>query len=201
MFEELRTAVDRANLRVSLGFSPDDFVILFMGNEFGRKGLKGLLEALAAFGKSTVKLLVVGGGDVRAYGKFAAELGIAGNVRFMGSVPSPENLYLAADAFVLPTLYEPFGIVILEAMAAGVPVITSRLSGATEGMKDRHHALLLERPASVEELVETVGLLRKDETVRQNLIVAGLEKAKEFSWDKIARRVLAVYDDVRREQV
>ncbi len=198
LFKALRTRVDRSGQRMSLGFSPDDFVLLFVGNEFGRKGLKTLLQSLAALNDRKLRLLVVGGGDRQAYERRTAELGIMDNVSFMGNIPAPETMYLVADAFVIPSLYEPFGIVILEAMAAGVPVITSKSCGASEGMTDREHLLLLENPASVEELTEAIGLLSRDETMRRKLIAAGVEKAKEFSWDRIARKVLSVYEDVRR---
>jgi UDP-glucose:(heptosyl)LPS alpha-1,3-glucosyltransferase len=198
LFEMLRTQVDRPSKRKSLGFSPDDFVLLFVGNEFGRKGLKALLQSLVALDDRNVQLLVVGSGNQQSYRRFATELGIATGVHFAGNIPSPEAMYLVADAFVLPSLYEPFGLVVLEAMAAGVPVITSKATGAVEGMLNRRHALLLEYPASVEELLEAVRLLKGDESLRKHLIASGFEKAKEFTWGKVAQRTLGIYDDVQR---
>jgi UDP-glucose:(heptosyl)LPS alpha-1,3-glucosyltransferase len=197
LFEGLRDRTCRSDVRSSVGFTQDHFVLLFVGNEFGRKGLGVLLRAMSALGDQRVRLLVVGGGDQKRYAKLAGHLGVAQRVRFLGSVSAPESLYLAADSFVLPSLYEPFGIVILEAMAAGVPVITSKLCGATEEMQHRRHVLHLEDPTSVEELSEAIRLLIRDESVRKMLADAGREKAKEYSWERIAQEMLGVYNWVR----
>jgi UDP-glucose:(heptosyl)LPS alpha-1,3-glucosyltransferase len=198
LFERVRSEGNRDGIRASLDLPEDKYVLLFVGNEFGRKGLQVLLGALSALEDQCAYLLVVGGDDQERYRRLAADLGIADQVSFVGSIPNPENLYAAADAFVLPTLYEPFGIAIIEAMAAGVPVITSKACGAIEGMQHRQHVLHLENPTSVDELAEAIRLLRRDDTLRKKMIASGLEKARELSWDRIAQRVIAVYNDVKR---
>ena len=197
-FERLRSEESKTAIRLRLGLSNDRFVLLFVGNEFERKGLHVLLRAVKALGDQSAYLLVVGAGDQGAYGKLASDLGISNQVGFAGSIPNPEKLYMAADVFVLPTLYEPFGIVVLEAMAAGIPVITSQACGATEGMRHQEHVLFLENPTFVEELVEAVRLLRRDDNLREKMIAAGLERAREFSWDRVAQRVAEIYNEVRR---
>ncbi|MBM2841786.1 MAG: hypothetical protein HW412_2314 [Bacteroidetes bacterium] len=198
LLQELPDNKKRMEVRSRLGLSQSDFVLLFVGNEFGRKGLGVLLNAMKALRDKSLRLLVIGGGDQNAYARRASELGIADRVSFLGSVSNPETMYIAADAFVLPALYEPFGIVILEAMGAGVPVITSKSCGATEGMQHRRHVLHLDDLTSPEKLAEAIRMLRRDEVLRRTLIAAGVEKAKEFSWDRIARMMLAVYDEARR---
>jgi glycosyltransferase involved in cell wall biosynthesis len=107
---------------------------------------------------------------------------------------------MAADLFVLPAIYEPFGIVVLEAMAAGVPAVVSRSCGAAEGMRHRHDLVLLEENGSVEELVEAIREVRQDESLRRTMSEAGKIKAREFSWDLIATKMLGIYSEVMRSQ-
>ncbi len=120
----------RDPVRAKWGIPSDATLFLFVGAGFARKGLAVALQALAA----TDGWLLVAGGDKRA-GRFAAqarELGIADRVVFAGPQREVWPLYLAADAFVLPTVYDPFPNAILEALACGLPVITSTSCGAAE---------------------------------------------------------------------
>jgi UDP-glucose:(heptosyl)LPS alpha-1,3-glucosyltransferase len=197
VFERLRKQTNRTELRSKVGCSRDDFLLLFVGNEFGRKGLRVVLQSLRALDDRRVRLLVVGNGDRARYSRLALDLGVVDNVHFVGSVPGPEDLYFAADAFVLPSIYEPFGIVVLEAMAAGVPVITSRLCGATEEMRHRQHVFHLADPTSIEELTEAIRVLMRDETLRKTLIDEGSEKVRDYSWDNVAHEMLSVYNEIR----
>jgi UDP-glucose:(heptosyl)LPS alpha-1,3-glucosyltransferase len=199
MFDQLRSKVDRPALRSSVGCSQDDFLVLFVGNEFGRKGLRVVIRSVRALSDRRVRLLVVGAGDRERYSQFAVELGVGGNVLFLGGVPGPEDLYCAADAFVLPSLYEPFGIVVLEAMAAGVPVITSKMCGATERM-NHNQVLHLEDPTSVDEVTAALRLLKRDEHLRRTLIEEGGKAVREFAWNRIAQKVLNVYHEVKGSQ-
>jgi UDP-glucose:(heptosyl)LPS alpha-1,3-glucosyltransferase len=186
------------NTRRQLGISDCDKVLLFVGNEFGRKGLGTVLEAMARLAAPEVRLLVAGSGNIRAYERFAAALRVAGKVTFLGGVENPEKLFDAVDLFVFPTLYEPFGMVILEAMAAGVPVITSGNCGAVEGMEHGRHGVFLDDPTSAGGLAEWIRTLLFDEELRQKLSAAGRTKAGEFCWDSVADKTLEVLRCMRR---
>ena len=199
-FERLASDNVRPRIRKEFGLREDDFVLLFVGNEFSRKGLDVLISVLRGLANKHVHLLVAGGGNRAGYARLAADAGVAGQVKFVGSSSNPEPIYMAADMFVLPAIYEPFGIVVLEAMAAGVPVVVSRVCGAAEGMLHRHDLFLLEDHGSVEELVEAIRQVRQDETLRRTMSEAGRIKAKEFSWDLIATKMLGVYSEVMRSQ-
>ena len=131
---------------------------LFMGTGFERKGLVHLLRALPDAGEQM--WLVVAGRDAEAdsYRALARSLGIAERVRFLGPVPQPDLLYAAADVLVLPTLYEPFSNACLEAMACGLPVVTTRAAGVSELLPDRLDSLTL--PAASDHATLTATLRR-----------------------------------------
>jgi len=122
----------RAATRRELGIAPDRLALLFVGSGFERKGLAVLLAALAASG-SDAELIVVGKDKHAArYQAQAERLGLGARVHFLGAQDDPRPYYAAADAFVFPTLYEPFGNVHLEALAMGLPILTSSGAGAAE---------------------------------------------------------------------
>jgi len=112
---------------------PDEaWTVLFVGSGFERKGLGPLLEAFAAIADARSRLVVTGKGDVAHYRSAAARLGIADRTIWTGPRQEVERLYAAADAVALPARYEPFGNVHLEALASGVPVLTSARAGGAE---------------------------------------------------------------------
>jgi UDP-glucose:(heptosyl)LPS alpha-1,3-glucosyltransferase len=122
----------RQGARQQHGIPMEAKLFLFVGSGFERKGLRQLLRALAEL-PSHAYLLVVGKDKrTRHYENLARSLGISGRVRFAGALVDVTGAYAAADAFVLPTLYDPFPNVVLEAMACGLPVVTSTKSGGAE---------------------------------------------------------------------
>ncbi|MCC6347211.1 MAG: glycosyltransferase family 4 protein, partial [Nitrospirales bacterium] len=122
----------RGEVRERLGLREGEKTVLFVGSGFRRKGLGTLLEAFALLQEPHRRLLVAGKGETEAYRELAKERGISGRVVFLGPYREIEGLYAASDLFVLPTLYDPFSNATLEAMASGLPVITSRNNGAAE---------------------------------------------------------------------
>ena len=124
----------RAEIRAMHGIGPEDFVMLFVGMNFGPKGLGPLMEGFAEFRRRepgrAARLLVVGRGPVPEFERRATKLGIRQDVIFAGvQVHGIERYYSAADAFALLSEFETFGMVVLEAMAAGLPVIVSERMG------------------------------------------------------------------------
>ena len=186
----------RIRVRTQAGVRGGDFLLLFIGNEFDRKGLETVLEAMSSMGDRRLRLLVVGDDDSRPYESRAGELGVRGCVGFAGRTAHPEMYYAAADAFVLPTYYEPFGMVIIEAMAAGLPVITSARAGAVEGLVSGKHGLYLEDTLSPDELGRHIRSVMTDGELSAGLSRAGREAARRFSWERIAKETLDVYSDV-----
>jgi glycosyltransferase involved in cell wall biosynthesis len=179
--------------RADAGDSP---YVLFVGSTHERKNLRALLRAYAGLPedlKSSYKLVVAGadawGGDIR---ETIRQCGLAGHVRQTGYVGRAElsALYRGASAFIMPSLLEGFGLPILEAMSAGVPVLTSDCTALSETAGE---AALKVDPQSEAQI--RAGLIRilTDETLRRTLISRGRARVEEFSWRKAARETLAVF--------
>jgi UDP-glucose:(heptosyl)LPS alpha-1,3-glucosyltransferase len=136
-------------LRQRLGLDAGHRVLLFVGSSFGRKGLDCVLDALPAIAAARPDVrLLVGGGDSRRgeYERRARRLGVAALCRFLGPLADAEVAHGAADVFVLPTLYDPFANVTLEALACGAPVITTRHNGASEILTPGRDGAVLDAP-------------------------------------------------------
>jgi UDP-glucose:(heptosyl)LPS alpha-1,3-glucosyltransferase len=145
----------RAAARAEVGVAAEAWVALFAGSGFERKGLATAVEALAALGDRTSRLLVLGKGDTRAYRLLAERLEVAQRIAWLGPRPDVERWYAAADALVLPTLYEPFGNVHLEALAAGLPVVTTTAAGGAEAVSPDSGVVVPPRqPAAVAAALE-----------------------------------------------
>jgi len=103
------------------------------------------------------------------------------------------------DVCVFPSRYEPFGIVLLEAMASGKPVVASKVGGIPFVVEDGKTGLLFER-GNVEVLAEKIIMLLRDEELRKRMGEAGRERAKEFTWDKIAKQTVDLYKEILSKQ-
>jgi len=134
-----RRATSGAALRRELGFAERDTVLLFLGSGYGRKGLDLVLAAVAELAPRApnLKLLVVGyDSEQPRYESRARALGLAERARFLGGRRDTETCYAAADLYVLPTRYDPFANTTLEALASGLPALTSRSNGAHELLEE-----------------------------------------------------------------
>ena len=121
-----------ASTRAELGLPRDAWVILFVGSGFERKGLGPLIEGMARMGDRQARLVVAGKGRTDRYRRAADRLGVGSRIAWLGPRADVERLYAAADVVALPARYEPFGNVHLEALASGVPVLSSAHAGGAE---------------------------------------------------------------------
>jgi UDP-glucose:(heptosyl)LPS alpha-1,3-glucosyltransferase len=159
-FHPDQRARHRAVARTALGIPEGTWTVLFVGSGFERKGLDPLLGALARLPDPASRLVVAGKGDVPRYQRLAARLGVAERVVWMGPVPEVERLYAAADAVALPARYEPFGNVHLEALAAGVPVLTSTHAGGAEVVRAGENGWVVDTVAA-EPIAQGLTALRE----------------------------------------
>lgn len=150
---------DRAEMRRRLDFSPGAKVIVFVANEADRKGLPQLLRAVARLADPALHVLAVGRFDPAPGVRLAGALGLGARVRFPGASAQVAQFYAAADLFALPTQYEAWGLVIIEALACGLPVLTSRLAGAAVAVIEGETGQLLDEPRDEEEIATKLAAL------------------------------------------
>ena len=160
----------RAEVRETLGLKNDDVAVLFAGSGWERKGLRFAIEAIEKSGKE-MRLLVAGRGDKR---KFKSA-----RVQFLDVVQDMPALYGAADIFLLPTIYDPFSNACLEALAAGLPVVTTRANGFSEIMETGVHGTILEDPQNADTISEAL-LLWSDSARREQARQVIRELADRF---------------------
>ena len=181
---------------------PDKF-ILSVGSLEPGKNRTAILTAFAALRKRGAEhRLVVTGQRAWKFGddfQLAEELGLAEDVVFTGYVQPEEMplLYNAADLFVFPSLYEGFGLPVLEAMACGVPVVTSNVSSLPEVAGD---AALLVDPRDEAALAESMERLLRDRKLHAEMARRGRERAAGFSWERAARETIDVYREATGER-
>lgn len=193
----------RVPTRAALGLARNDLALLFVGSGFERKGLSfclgGMAQALSRCPQIPLTLIVAGKGNPRPYLALARTLDLTERVRFVGPWEKIEELYAAADAFVLPTLYDSFANVTLEAAAAGLPVLTSRQNGASELIEDGRSGLIVSSPTELSEIGGKMSELF-DATRRQALGLAAHEMALQFPVCRYARQTIQVYRAIMEEK-
>jgi glycosyltransferase involved in cell wall biosynthesis len=175
---------------------PEVFIFA-VGTLEPRKNVVGLLEAYARLPGPRPPLLIGGGSGWRFSPIFdtVQRLGLQSQVTFRGFVDEDElpRWYNAARLFVFPSLYEGFGLPVLEAMACGTPVITSNAASLPEVVGD---AAVLVRPDDVDGFANAMIRLVNDAALRAELCKRGLERAKIFSWEHAARELVELYREV-----
>jgi UDP-glucose:(heptosyl)LPS alpha-1,3-glucosyltransferase len=139
--------------------------LLFVGTGFERKGLPFAVQTLSRL-PAHVELKVVGKGDVARYQRMAASAGVADRVQFLGKDQDMPLLYQSADVLVHPAIYEPFANVCMEAMASGLPVVTSRINGVSEVIEQGRNGAIVEKPEDIEALAAAIRPFLDEKTRR-----------------------------------
>lgn len=147
----------RDDTRNNLSIPKGSKVLLFVGSGFERKGLKTLIHAMPLI-KGDVKTLIVGKGDTNKYRALAERLRVSDKIIFLGTQKEIEKFYAASDLFVLPTLYDPFSNATLEAMASGIPVITTKNNGVAELIENGHEGFVMDSLSDAKELADKINL-------------------------------------------
>ncbi len=185
--------------RISQKYDLPERFILYIGTIEPRKNLNVLLEAMDILKKKTlnIKLVIVGkkGWLYAGFYDTLQRLGLENNVIFTGYVPTEDlpGIYNLAEVFVYPPKYEGFGLPLLEAMSCGVPVIASNISSIPEVLGG---AGILVRPDEPIEFARKIYELLTDKEVSAKLSSRGFERIKCFSWEKVAKETLKVYERV-----
>jgi glycosyltransferase involved in cell wall biosynthesis len=188
----------RSSARNSLGHSDSEFVLLLIGNDWKKKGLDQLLNAMQLDQDLPLRLLVVGRDDPSLYNSLLRESGTLDRVHFLPPTPDVLSVYASADAYVGPSLEDAFGLPILEAMACALPVIASARAGASEMIEDGRTGLILRQPENPEELAMLLRRLFQDKPLQQELGKTAAQVAQLFSWETNTAKTLSFLKETAR---
>jgi UDP-glucose:(heptosyl)LPS alpha-1,3-glucosyltransferase len=189
-FRHFRPNADaRASTRRELGFAEDDLVALFVGGDWGRKGLRAALAAIAL--TAGWNLWVVGDGDIDGYSRLAESIGANGRVRFVGRQRSVARFYAAADAFVLPSSYETFSMATYEAAAVGLPLLVSPVGGVVDVLVDGVNGWFI--GTDPEEIAQRLDELAESEELKQTMSAAARKAVEDFGWERVVDDYLRMY--------
>ena len=189
---------EMAETRSHQGFPSDSPLLLYVGSGFERKGVKNLLHAFARAGGAAHLAVVGADKHIGRYSYMAKRLKIAGRVRFLGAVQDVAPLYAAADAFVLPTLYDPMPNAALEALACGLPVLTTPACGAAELLSEGVNGHVRDA-LDVDGLAQAMTLLidrTRDPARAAPMRAAARASVEHLSLDAMAAKLLALYRSV-----
>jgi D-inositol-3-phosphate glycosyltransferase len=198
---------DKAGARALLGLPQDRHVLLFVGRLEPIKGVDILLQALAnVVARGERPLTLVAGGNLEGdegqrLVALASSLGLSDDVRFIGAVDQKmlPAFYSAADVCVQPSFYESFGMVAIEAMACGLPVVASRAGGLPFSIRDGETGLLVV-PGDPSALAGAISALLANPDLRLRMGEAGHQRAHRYRWRHVANEVSAVYEELLAER-
>lgn len=196
MFNPANRPLYRDRIRQRHGISRSDLVLMIAGGDWERKGVSYTIEALSLLPRPDVKLLIVGSGDEKLYGQLAELKQVRERIIFVSHTSVLWEYYAASDVFVFPTIYEPFGLVIVEAMASGLPVITSGIAGAADVIIDGVNGLLLREPSDVNDLAAKIESLLLNAELRKTMGEHAREAVENLSWDWVAQKTIGVYNRI-----
>jgi glycogen(starch) synthase len=202
---DLQPVDDLARLRAQF-VAPDERLIVLVGRLVYEKGFQLALEALPGIVRELgrVRFLVAGSGThEQELRRQAAELGLDAHGTFLGWIGDDvlHSLYRIADLCVIPSLYEPFGLVALEAMASGCPCIVADTGGLREIVPEDERVGLRFNGGDAEHLAIMIERLLTDEPLRERLVAEASEHVLRFDWADVARRTADVYARLRRAAV
>jgi UDP-glucose:(heptosyl)LPS alpha-1,3-glucosyltransferase len=184
--------------RVRWGVSPEETVGLFVAMNYRLKGLAPLLNAYALTPRALPnRLIVVGHPKFGRYERQAQRLGIADRVRFLGHRSDPRDCYFAADYLVHPTFYDPCSLVALEALACGLPVITTRYNGASELLSPPTNGIVIDDPHDAPTLAAAITRMF-DRVYLREASSAARTTGNSWTFEHHYQSLLDVFNEVRR---
>ena len=185
----------REKSREEFNLKPDQLALLFAGSGWERKGLLFAIEAMALCNNRKMRLLVAGRGEARPYKTTRLRFWREDPVQFLGEVADLVPVYAAADIFILPTIYDPFSNACLEALASGLPVITTRSNGFSEIIQDREHGSIVDHAANLIGLRDAIHFW-SDSSRREAVRQANIERASQFDISKNVAQTLEILTHV-----
>ena len=181
----------RKKSREDLKLKPDQIVLLFAGSGWERKGLLFAIQAMALCKNRKMRLLVAGRGSAARYKTKRLRFWREEPVRFLGEVTDIVRVYAAADIFILPTIYDPFSNACLEALACGLPVITTPSNGFSEIIEDSVHGSIVDEAGDLIGLRDAIRFWA-DPSCRAATRLANIERASQFDISRNVEQTIGV---------
>ena len=190
----------RDEARRELGIGNEQFVLLLVGNDWRKKGLYTLLDALPLLADQQVLLLVVGDDEKYSYQKQIERNGLSDRVRFLPSRQDVAFYYAAADAYVGPSLEDTFAQPPAEAMACGLAVITSVTNGTAEIITDGVDGLIVQDPNDATELAVQIRRVCEDSNFRRQLGENAARTSLRYTWDQNGEQIKEIFTNILRHK-
>jgi glycosyltransferase involved in cell wall biosynthesis len=191
LFRPSVRAEGRSAARRRWSYSPQDFVLLLVGNDWKKKGLPQLLEATARCPDLPLRLLVVGSDEQSPYRRMLERFSLQDRVHFAAPSPDVLQFYAAADVYVGPSLHDSFALPPAEAMACGLPVITSAQNGGAEMITNGVDGFILPDPRDVAAFARLIRLLYEQPQLRNRMAENAARTAQQYTWERNAAQTLA----------
>jgi glycosyltransferase involved in cell wall biosynthesis len=200
-FSENKLTALRPVARTELGLAGDDVAVLLVGNDWKKKGLQYLLEAASGLRNPRLRILVVGNDTAAPYQRMIQESGLGGQVSFLPLRSDVEYYFAAADIYAGPSLDDSFALPPAEAMACGLPVITTRKNGGCAIMHHREDGLILEDPSDVQTLSGWLAQLAGDPVYRKQLGAAASRTAAQYTWERNVEQMRTLFERVKSHEL
>jgi glycosyltransferase involved in cell wall biosynthesis len=186
----------RDTARSTLRFPQDAFVLLLVGNDWKKKGLRSLLEAVGILQDPRLWVAVVGRDDPSPYRPILDRLNLEERMRYLPMRSDVHFYYAAADCYVGPSLEDAFALPPIEAMACGLPVIVSRQAGVSEIITHEKDGLILEDPTDSLQLSKWIQRLLNDSELRRSMSEHAVRTARNYTWDQNGRELRVILERV-----
>jgi UDP-glucose:(heptosyl)LPS alpha-1,3-glucosyltransferase len=192
-----------SQILVQLGLKETDNSVffLFVANNFRLKGLDCLIKAMQLVSQNATArkayLIVAGNSRINGYRRLAEKLNVHGRIIFLGNVRHIQNALSITDVAILPTFYDPSSRFVLEAMAAGKPVITTEFNGAADLFVNDRHGKVIDRPENIPALAQAISFFTDTNNIRkasQAIVADNLEE--KISISRVAKQLMPVYESV-----
>lgn len=188
----------RETTRNKIGVAPEEILILFVAHNFRLKGLYPLIRVLQGLNTGSegfrYRLAVLGNGKQKQFLAYSRDNQVADDVIFLGGRRQTENYYAAADICVHPSYYDPSALVVLEAMASGLPVITTVFCGTSEIIREGFNGFVVADPDNSRIMVEIIRKLA-DPAVRKVIGARARAAAEQFPYSRNQMEILGIYDE------
>jgi len=197
MFSPQARLVRRAEMRQRFALEENAFALLLIGNDWRVKGLPVILEAMTYLKDLPLRLLVTGSDNAKPFHELASRLGVLPRCLWQPPAADVLAFYAAGDLYVSPTLEDSFALPVAEAMACGLPAITSVSAGISAYLTDGADAVILADPRDPETLARRIRKLHEQPNLLRNMGDAAARKAREWTWERNAAQIWALLQNAQ----